>query len=166
MAVIIASPVAKIEVAVGLALLTGFTADPGEQLFALVVVAGSEALGIVVVDEAVTVVVRTISAGRDPPIALDEETLDWATTDATSAAHAAFAANAPRAAGASASTCATGASYTARAARAAHANLTADAARTGVSTYTACAALASHAARACVSTDTARTAITFGDAHG
>jgi hypothetical protein len=166
MAVIVASTVSEVEVAVGLALFAGFTTHARKQLFALVVVARSEALGIIVVDEAVAIVIHAVSAGRDAPSTLDEETLDWATTDAASAAHAGRAANAPRAAGASASTCTTDASYSARAARAAHANLTADAARTGVSTYTACAALASHAARTCVSTDTARTTINFGGAHG
>jgi hypothetical protein len=80
MAVVIASAISKVEVAVGLALFAGFTADPGEQLFALVVVAGSEALGVVVVDETVSIIIDAVSAQGDPPGAFDNVTLSGAAT--------------------------------------------------------------------------------------
>jgi hypothetical protein len=56
-AVVIARTVSKVEVAVRFALLAGFTPDPGEQLLALVVITRSEALGIIVVDEAVAIII-------------------------------------------------------------------------------------------------------------
>jgi hypothetical protein len=72
--VVIAGTVSKVEVAIRFALLSGFAPDTGEQLLALVVVARSEALGIIIIDEAVAVVIRAVSAGRDAPGALDELT--------------------------------------------------------------------------------------------
>jgi hypothetical protein len=77
-AVVIARAVSEVEVAVGFALFASFPADPGEQLFALVVVAGSEALGIVVVDQTVSVVIDAVSAIGDTPVALDDVTLSRA----------------------------------------------------------------------------------------
>ncbi len=100
MAVVIARAISEIEVAVGLALLTGFTADPRKQLFALVVVAGPEALGIVVVHEAVFVVIDAISAIGDAPGTLNDVTFSRAATCAghhTSAARANHSTGATRA---------------------------------------------------------------------
>ena len=74
MAVVVAGAVSKVEVAIRFALLSGFAPDTGEQLLALVVVARSEALGIIIINEAVAIVIRAVSAGRDAPGALDELT--------------------------------------------------------------------------------------------
>ena len=79
-AVVIARAISEVEVAVGLALLTGLTADSGKQFLALVVVAGSEALGIVVVDETVSVVIDAVSAIGDAPGTFDNVTLSRAAT--------------------------------------------------------------------------------------
>ena len=75
LAVVIASAISKVEVAVRFALLAGFTADSGEQLFAFVVVAGPEAFGVVVVDEAVTIIVDAVAARGDASVALDESAI-------------------------------------------------------------------------------------------
>jgi len=77
--VVVAGTVPEIEIAVRLALLTGFAPNPGEQLLSLVVVARSEALGIIVVDEAIVVIIRAVATGRDASVALDEEAQSRAT---------------------------------------------------------------------------------------
>ena len=75
MAIVVARAVPEIEVAVSLALLARFTTDTGKQLFALIVVARSEAFGIIVVDEAIVIVVQAVPTECLFPSAEDGGTL-------------------------------------------------------------------------------------------
>ena len=79
MAIVVPRAVAKVEVAVRLALLTAFSADAGQEHWAFGVVTGPEALGIEIVDQAIVIVVGTIATSGDSTITLDEEALRDAT---------------------------------------------------------------------------------------
>jgi hypothetical protein len=73
-AVAAASAVSEVEVAVGDALTTGLATDTGQQIGPFGIVARSETLGIIVVDESVVIIIHAVSTQRGAPIALDDVT--------------------------------------------------------------------------------------------
>jgi hypothetical protein len=72
LAVAAARAIAKIKVAVCAALIARLAADSGQERRSFGVVARSEALGILVVDEAIVIVVHAVATERDASIAENE----------------------------------------------------------------------------------------------
>jgi hypothetical protein len=75
MAVVVACTVAKVEVAVSLALFCTFAANACQEHWAFSVVAGSEAFWIGIVDPAIVIVVAAVATCGDAIVALDEVAL-------------------------------------------------------------------------------------------